>query len=241
MGSSQPGAQGRCPRQTRARGSWHGVFPIVFQEGCGVLNKRIAGFLRGDGSHVKAPARNGSSSSRDMCPGVQVVVWLPPRLRAPVPPLPSRRRRRRARIPAVMFIGSHVCEVRLAYVRPWIFLFPPQQPGSTSPFAFMQGTHASWASLALGRVRSSLVLRSGLIYLLMEWLMASMVFACWSTRSTSNFIKFLKFVELTADNMVVITNLAICANLAVIVAVSPALGGTSVPGPRANPRADSIF
>lgn len=68
----------------------------------------------------------------------------------------------------------------------------------------------------------SMLSPSGLVYLLMEWLMASIIIACWSNKRIVGFIKFLKFVELTADNMVVITNLAICANLAFIVAVRPA-------------------
>lgn len=50
--------------------------------------------------------------------------------------------------------------------------------------------------------------------------MATMILACWSTDNTVAFIKFLKFLELSADNMLVITNLAICVNLAAIVAVS---------------------
>ena len=61
---------------------------------------------------------------------------------------------------------------------------------------------------------------SGLVYLLSEWVMATMILACWSNRDVSWFIKVWKFVELTADNMLAATNFAICLQLSLIVSVS---------------------
>lgn len=50
--------------------------------------------------------------------------------------------------------------------------------------------------------------------------MAMMILACWSKEGLVWVIKLFKFVELTADNMLAITNLAICVQLALIVSVS---------------------
>lgn len=47
-----------------------------------------------------------------------------------------------------------------------------------------------------------------------------MVTVCWTSSNLEGFIKFLKYVELAASNMLAITNLAICVNLALIVSVS---------------------
>ena len=47
-----------------------------------------------------------------------------------------------------------------------------------------------------------------------------MVTACWTGSGVEGFVKALKFVELSAINMFAVTNLAICANLALIVSVS---------------------
>ena len=47
-----------------------------------------------------------------------------------------------------------------------------------------------------------------------------MVTVCWIDSTAEGFIKTLKFIELTASNMLAITNLAICANLALIISVS---------------------
>lgn len=47
-----------------------------------------------------------------------------------------------------------------------------------------------------------------------------MVTACWTARSLEGFIKFVKYIQLAASNMLAITNLAICVNLALIVMVS---------------------
>lgn len=47
-----------------------------------------------------------------------------------------------------------------------------------------------------------------------------MVLVCWAGSNVTGFIKALKFLELVASNMLAITNLAICANLALVVMVS---------------------
>lgn len=47
-----------------------------------------------------------------------------------------------------------------------------------------------------------------------------MITVCWTGSNVEGFIKTLKFVELTASNMLAITNLAICVNLALIIMVS---------------------
>ncbi|CAB1120866.1 unnamed protein product [Ectocarpus sp. CCAP 1310/34] len=44
-----------------------------------------------------------------------------------------------------------------------------------------------------------------------------MISVCWAGESLATFIKTLKFLELFASNMLAITNLAICVNLALIV------------------------
>lgn len=48
----------------------------------------------------------------------------------------------------------------------------------------------------------------------------AMVYVCWAKTKHIPMIRFLKFVELTATNMLAVTNLAICVNLALIVSVS---------------------
>lgn len=47
-----------------------------------------------------------------------------------------------------------------------------------------------------------------------------MVTVCWANSNVEGFIKTLKFLEMTASNMLAITNLAICINLALLVSVS---------------------
>lgn len=60
---------------------------------------------------------------------------------------------------------------------------------------------------------------SGLTYSLTEWIMGITIQICFGTTKTLGLIKFLKFVQLMADNMVVITNLGVCVNVALIVEV----------------------
>lgn len=47
-----------------------------------------------------------------------------------------------------------------------------------------------------------------------------MVTVCWANSKAEGFIKTIKFIELTASNMLAITSLAICINLALIISVS---------------------
>ena len=47
-----------------------------------------------------------------------------------------------------------------------------------------------------------------------------MVTLCWAQKNVEGLIRAIKFVELAASNMLAITNLAICINLAAIVLVS---------------------
>ncbi|CAB1115368.1 unnamed protein product [Ectocarpus sp. CCAP 1310/34] len=44
-----------------------------------------------------------------------------------------------------------------------------------------------------------------------------MISVCWAGGNLSNLIKFLKFLELASANMLAVTNLAICVNLALVV------------------------
>lgn len=46
-----------------------------------------------------------------------------------------------------------------------------------------------------------------------------MVMLCWSKEEALGFIKFVKFWQQTGSNMMAVTNLAICMNLALIVSV----------------------
>ena len=46
-----------------------------------------------------------------------------------------------------------------------------------------------------------------------------MVSACWTGTEVENVVKTFKFLELTGSNMLAVTNLAICVNLALIVSV----------------------
>ena len=47
-----------------------------------------------------------------------------------------------------------------------------------------------------------------------------MVTLCWVKNNVGGLVKAIKFMELAAGNMLAITNLAICINLALIVLVS---------------------
>lgn len=46
-----------------------------------------------------------------------------------------------------------------------------------------------------------------------------MVSVCWAGESLIELVKALKFLELASSNLLAITNLAICANLALIIMV----------------------
>lgn len=61
---------------------------------------------------------------------------------------------------------------------------------------------------------------SGLASQLSEAVMTSMVFLCWSKFEAEFLIRTLKFVQLVGSNMVAVSNLAICVNFALVVAVS---------------------
>lgn len=64
---------------------------------------------------------------------------------------------------------------------------------------------------------------SGLAHLLAGKIMEQMVLLCYIDARFLNAFKFLKFLELAGGNLLAVTNLAICINLAQIVRVS-ALG-----------------
>ena len=61
---------------------------------------------------------------------------------------------------------------------------------------------------------------SGLLHQLAQLVLAQMVFLCWTTSSDLKFVKAMKFVELVSGNMLAVTNVAICVNLALVVSVS---------------------
>lgn len=61
---------------------------------------------------------------------------------------------------------------------------------------------------------------SGLLHQLAQAALAQMVLLCWADSSMLVVIRIAKFVELTASNMLAVTNVAICVNLALIVSVS---------------------
>ena len=87
----------------------------------------------------------------------------------------------------------------------------------------------SLASFIVGRsttcciadvLRCPILLSSGLLLGSCYLVEGMMVKICWATSNVEGFMKFMKFVELAASNMLAITNLAICVNLALIVWVS---------------------
>ena len=61
---------------------------------------------------------------------------------------------------------------------------------------------------------------SGLVHQITELIMAEMVLLCWSKSELLILIKALKFMEIVGANMLAVTNVAICVNLALIVSVS---------------------
>ncbi|CAM9834239.1 unnamed protein product [Ectocarpus fasciculatus] len=58
---------------------------------------------------------------------------------------------------------------------------------------------------------------SGALYQFLILMQATMISVCWAGGNLLNLIKFLKFLELASANMLAITNLAICVNLALVV------------------------
>lgn len=63
-------------------------------------------------------------------------------------------------------------------------------------------------------------MHSGIVVNLGLAIDSMMVSVCWANSNAEGFIKAVKFVELSASNMLAITNLGICVNLALIVMVS---------------------
>ena len=53
-----------------------------------------------------------------------------------------------------------------------------------------------------------------------------MVSLCWVQSNLTGLIKTIKYIELAASNMLAITNLTICVNLALIVWVSKRMNGS---------------
>ena len=68
--------------------------------------------------------------------------------------------------------------------------------------------------------QTSLLSCSGLVLALGYLVEDMMITVCWTASNLEGFIKTLKYIELGASNMLAITNLAICVNLALIVSVS---------------------
>lgn len=60
---------------------------------------------------------------------------------------------------------------------------------------------------------------SGLLHQLAQMALAQLVSLCWAKSGMLRFIQAMKFLELVGGNMLAITNLAICVNLALIVSV----------------------
>ena len=58
------------------------------------------------------------------------------------------------------------------------------------------------------------------MHLLSGIVLAQLVLNCWVGEELLNLIKAIKFLELAGSNLVAVTNLAICANLGLIVHVS---------------------
>ncbi|CAM9489125.1 unnamed protein product [Ectocarpus sp. 12 AP-2014] len=58
---------------------------------------------------------------------------------------------------------------------------------------------------------------SGLLHQLFIQTESTMVLVCWAGSNVTGFIKALKFLELVASNVLAITNLAICTNLALVI------------------------
>lgn len=61
---------------------------------------------------------------------------------------------------------------------------------------------------------------SGLLYQLLILMQATMISVCWTGANLIKLIKTFKFLELASVNMLAMTNLAICMNLALVVMVS---------------------
>lgn len=61
-----------------------------------------------------------------------------------------------------------------------------------------------------------------------ELILAEMVLLCWGKSELLILIKALKFIELVGGNMLAVTNVAICINLALIVSVSADPGSKQV-------------
>lgn len=55
---------------------------------------------------------------------------------------------------------------------------------------------------------------------LAEVVLSVWVLLCWAKNEDHNFLRAMKFFELLGANMLAVTNLAICVNLALIVSVS---------------------
>lgn len=75
-------------------------------------------------------------------------------------------------------------------------------------------------NLALFFLRDLFCFHSGLVHQIAELVMAEMVLLCWSKWELLVLIKALKFMEVVGANMLAVTNVAICVNLALIVSVS---------------------
>ncbi|CAN0303805.1 unnamed protein product [Ectocarpus sp. 12 AP-2014] len=58
---------------------------------------------------------------------------------------------------------------------------------------------------------------SGMLYQFLILIQHTMISVCWAGGNLLNLIKFFKFLELASANMLAITNLAICVNLALVV------------------------
>ncbi len=58
--------------------------------------------------------------------------------------------------------------------------------------------------------------------------LAEMVLLCWARSGALRYIQALKFVELMGGNLLAITNVAICVNLALVVSVRLLYSGRAI-------------
>lgn len=61
---------------------------------------------------------------------------------------------------------------------------------------------------------------SGLLFQVSQVISGTMLYVCWANKENLWMIQTLKYIEMTAVNMLAVTNLAICINFALVVLVS---------------------
>lgn len=74
---------------------------------------------------------------------------------------------------------------------------------------------------------------SGLLFQVSQVISGTMLYVCWANKENLWMIQTLKYIEMTAVNMLAVTNLAICINFALVVLSYPAMTRVkSVSNPR---------